>query len=113
MDNFFFGLQAVLSGAVELLRSVADYPLFWGFALGFFISTLIHGFLLTEHPSDLSSMLFHNHEKGYAKVSDAKRKHTYPHSFEQYVQQSNQLKSVFALAGIIIAFLLLLVLLSR
>ena len=113
MDNFFFGLQAVLSGMIDLLRSVADYPLFWGFALGFLISTLIHGFLLSEHPSDLTPMLFHDNVKGYATVSDENRKHMYPHSFEQYEQRANKLKSVFALAGIIIAFLLLLVLLSR
>ncbi len=36
MDNFLGGFHAVMLGLKDTLAQVTNYPLFWGFATGFF-----------------------------------------------------------------------------
>lgn len=112
MDNFFFGLQAVTVGVIDLLRRMTAYELFWGFSLGFLSSTIIHAFLLSAHPKQIPSMLLQDQAISFQKIYKPNARHVYKESFETHVTTVNKIKFIFALSGILIAFLILLVLLS-
>lgn len=112
MDNFFFGLQAVTSGAIDVVRRVATYKLFWGFSLGFLVSTILHGFLLTDHPMYLPDMILKDHATSFQKIFPPDKQHTYRQSFQLYVKNVDKIKFVFALSGFLFALLILFVLLS-
>ena len=112
MDNFFFGLQAVIAETIDLLRRLTAYELFWGFALGFLTATILHAFLFSLHPKYIPSILWQDQAISFQKMHKPNARHVYKDSFEAHIVTVNKIKFVFALSGIIIAFLFLLVLLS-
>ena len=74
MYNFIWGLQAVLREAKDTLMSVMDYPLFWGFAMGFLVSTIVHAFLMTDSPRQVPAVLFQDKSKELRKTLPATRR---------------------------------------
>jgi len=112
MDNFFFGLQAVSSGGIDLLHRITAYKMFWGFALGFLVSTLLHGFLLTDNPKDLPDMLLKDKATSFQKIYPQDEKNVYHQSFQSYIQKVDKIKFVFATAALLFILIALLVLLT-
>lgn len=112
MDNFFFGLQAVVSGSIDLIRRVAAHELFWGFSLGFLFSTLLHGFLLSEDPKHLPTMLLKDRAIAFQKMYPPDEKNKYHKSFQTYVKNANRIQFTFLISGILFGVLFLIVLLS-
>lgn len=112
MDNFFYGLQAVIVGAIDLIRRITTYKLFWGFSLGFLTSTILHGFLLSDQPRHVVAMVLKDPATSFQKVFPADAKKTFRHSYQAYVKRVGKMKLVFSIAGILIALLLLIVLIT-
>ena len=112
MDNFFFGIQAVVTGVIDLVRRITAYQLFWGFSLGFLVSTILHGFLLSDHPKFLPDMLLKDNATSFQKIFSQDSKRTYNQSFQLYVKNVDKVKFVFALSFFLFALLILFVLLT-
>ncbi len=72
MDNFFFGLQAIFVSVLENIRIILAQELFWGFCLGFLISTCIHLYLITESPEHIPRMILQDADKSFAHVHKGK-----------------------------------------
>ena len=112
LDNFFFGLQSVSHGAIDLARLITKFELFWGFTLGFIVSTLVHGVLMTDNPRDVPSMVLQDKATSFQKIYDRQEGDSYKQSFHSYSQNVNKMKLTFALAGLLVVLVLLIALLS-
>ncbi|MFH0818373.1 MAG: hypothetical protein V1898_00010 [Patescibacteria group bacterium] len=100
MENFVFGVGAVSRAMSFTLKSIAQYQLLWGFGFGFFISTLVHGFLISDSPGHLSTILFQNRAESFEKINAIKRKAngTYNVSFSDFIKIVDRTRFVFSLA---------------
>lgn len=112
MNNFLEGIRAVFGGLMSLLVGVANYPLFWGFALGFFTSTLVHAFLMTDNPRQIPAVLFEDKSTSFEKLYPRKADGTYAKSYADFSQTAKRTKLLFSLAFAIATVLLLLVIIT-
>lgn len=94
MDNFFYGLQASVSGVVELLRVVAAYQLFWGFAIGFLVSTLLHAFLVSGNVREVPAMVFGDSAKSFEKLYPRDPNQPFHHSFYTYSENVKKIRGM-------------------
>ena len=105
MANFTLGIQAALYNLQSVVYSALQFPLFWGFALGFLISTLVHAFLMSEHPAHVPIILMHkthrSFEKIYGKEADPEGGDL---EYELFAKMAMVTKFVFALS--VLVFLL-------
>lgn len=111
MNNFVFGVQAIARGMSNAIHYVTQFPLFWGFALGFVTSTLVHGFLISDHPKQLPTLLFHNKMRGFQKLHTQSVNGSYLASYSEFSVMATKVKFVFGLAFTLCAGIILLVLL--
>lgn len=102
MDNFLGGFHAVMLGLVDTMAQVADYPLFWGFAVGFLTSTIVHAFLLTDHPRDIPTVLFQEKAKGFEQLYAPEKGSTYTKSYAEYSKTAHRTKLLFLIAASIV-----------
>ena len=109
MENFFLGTQAILQGLSFFIKSVSRYPLFWGFGFGFLISTLVHGFLITNSPRSLPTILFKDKAIGFEKIrADSRTKDgTYTSSFSAFIQTANLIRFFFTLSFFLFTLIIL------
>lgn len=98
MKNFIFGIQAIIHGLGDMLAQVAQYQMFWGFAIGFFVSTVMHGFLITEHPKQIPTMFLLDTSKSFSKLHQQKTDGTYDVSYTQFLVRAQKIKFIFGLA---------------
>ncbi len=112
MDNFFFGLQGVSEGAIEMVRQIMKYQLFWGFVIGFGVSTLVHGFLMSDDPRNVPAMVFQDKATSFQKIYSRDEGAPYKKSFHAYSQDVTKMKVTFALVGLMFLVMILLGLLS-
>ena len=113
MDNFFLGLRAVLLEAKDTLSLVTAYPLFWGFATGFFTSTLVHAFLIVGSPKQMPDMLFMDKASGFEKLYPPRVDGTFGKSYADYSRMADRLKIAFLSAFLLIILVLFVVLLTK
>ena len=100
MSNFNLGVQAALYTVHDFLTSIAQYPLFWGFAVGFLISTLVHAFLMSDHPSHVPLMLTRAPAKSFAKIynqSNTKRS-VYADNYSVFERVAGASRLLFSLS---------------
>ena len=102
MDNFIFGLSAVLQGTIKTLSQVMEYELFWGFILGFFTSTIVHTLLIVEKPTDIPFILFRDQAIAFEHTHNMQGD-KYNSSFHVFCDAVNKIKLTF---GIVTAFML-------
>ena len=113
MDNFLGGFHAVILGLKDTLFQVADYPLFWGFSLGFLTSTIVHAFVVSEHPRDVPVMLFQEQSKSFEKLYATSSKGTYTKSYAEYSTMVRRIKILFFIASSFMVILLIAALVLR
>lgn len=113
MQNFFLGLKAILLEAFDTLSQVSDYPMFWGFAMGFLTSTIVHAFLITDSPRHVSTVLFEDKSKGFQKLYPRKANGSFIRSYSEYSRIADRTKSVFLIAIFITTLLILVVVLTK
>jgi hypothetical protein len=111
-DNFFLGLQGTSASLIDSVRLVTKYELFWGFMLGFFVSTLMHGFMMTNHPKNVPTMLFHDNATSFQKMYARDDNAPYKQSFTAHAEDVKKLKTMFALAASFAVLIILLALFS-
>ncbi|HBK34139.1 TPA: hypothetical protein DEP34_00175 [Candidatus Uhrbacteria bacterium] len=112
MKNFFWGLQAITENFLFFSKQLSQYQLFWGFAVGFFVATLFYGFLITDHPKQVPTVLFHDSSSSFQKIYQRKEGQAYSTSFYDFSKKANRLKTAFLLAGILAIVLTLISLLT-
>jgi len=113
MDNLLLGLRAVLLGSKDTLSRVAAYPLFWGFAVGFFTSTLVHAFLILDHPRQATDVLFSDKSTSFEKLYPARADGTYAKSYTDFSRMADRAKIAFLSAFLCVTVILLIVLLTK
>lgn len=113
MENFIKGLQAIFGEAGNTLSAVTDYPLFWGFAVGFFTSTIVHAFLMTDHPQQVSTVLFQEKAKGFETLYPAKPNGTFTKSYSDYSKMADRVKTLFLIATFILTLLIFIAILRK
>jgi len=47
MENFFFGIKAIFQNLIIVFQDLWLLKVVRGFGIGFFVSTLMHGFIVT------------------------------------------------------------------
>jgi hypothetical protein len=112
MDNFVLGLQAIYSGAILTIRQITQYQLFWGFASGFFVSTIVHGFLITENPKHIPTMLFEDKAVSFQKINARTEDQPYNASFFLFSKNVDKIKLTFGIGAILLFTLFIIALIS-
>ncbi len=112
MNNFFLGIKAIENNAVLMFKQLAEYQLFWGFAIGFLVATLVYGFLITDRPGQVPAVLFQDKSKSFEKFYKRKDGKSYTKSFYDFSKKADRVKVSFWLAGTF-AFLLILLTLTN
>lgn len=109
MNNFVLGMRAVFESVLLLLEQTTKYQVFWGFLIGFFVSTVFYGFLVTDRPRQVPSVLFEDKAKSFQRLYNRQDGQSYHRSFYEFSQRADRLKAVFLLA---VLFLILLILIT-
>ncbi|MFC1598069.1 hypothetical protein ACFL2M_00870 [Patescibacteria group bacterium] len=99
MENYILGIQAIGRGLSALVRGVAQLDLFWGFALGFFVSVLVHGFIVSEKPTELPKILMNRPAKSFQRIYDKDKKGQYMEAYSTYRKTAMRVKFLFGLAA--------------
>lgn len=113
MDNFLLGMQAVLTEARAMLARLSGYPMLWGFAAGFFTSTLFHAFLMTGKPSQLSTVLFKSKGESFQKLYPPDADGKFTRSYAEYSHMVERTKITMLTGFLCVTVILLLVSISR
>ena len=113
MQNFLLGLKAVLGGARDTLSQIGSFPMFWGFAIGFLVSTVAHAFLITDRPSHVSTVLFADKSRGFEKLYPRKTDGTFGKSYADYSRMAERIKTSFLIAIFIMTALILVAVLTK
>lgn len=95
-----------------MLLLILHYELFWGFAVGFLVSTVVHGFLITDSPRAVLTILLHDKAKSFTKLHKIGDNGQYNDSFCTFSAQTRKMKTVFAITGALFLFLIILALLT-
>ncbi|HLD21551.1 MAG TPA: hypothetical protein VJB65_01510 [Patescibacteria group bacterium] len=98
MDNFIFGIQGIARGINNAIHMLSQLQFFWGLAIGFFISTLIHGFLMSENPTHLPAMIFQDKGKSFKKIYAQEASGAYRVSYSRFSKTVDTLKLFFGLS---------------
>lgn len=98
MENFVYGIQSITQGLSTTITIIGSYQLFWGFAVGFFISTLVHMFLITDNPRHVPAMLMYDKGTSFQKVNAMTEEGMYKVSYTQFAKTVDKVKFVFGLA---------------
>lgn len=109
VDNFFFGMQAVLASVIDTLRIVSSYTMFIGFIIGFLAASVVHALLTAERASHVPSMLFRDPATSFSKVHPAAADGTYLNSYKDYASNVEKMKTVFYMSGVLIIIFLIIV----
>lgn len=110
MDNFLQGLKAIGTGAFLMLKEIFHYELFWGFALGFFIASIVYGFLVTDSPKHVPLMLFHDKSVSFEKIHERAEGSAYTSSFYDFSKKADQVKKIFLTVSVFGVLLILIAL---
>lgn len=102
MNNFLFGLKNVWNNLTITGSTLAANKIVWGFALGFFASTVIHLFVMSEHPSRIAPILTKSPEESYKKVNPPDPEHTLYKTFEHFLKEYRQVRIAALLAVIVL-----------
>ena len=112
MDNFFFGLQGLLTSTIELLRILAVFQLFWGFVLGFLVSTVLHAFLISDNVKNVPFMMFTDKAKSFEKMYPRDENNPYQKSYADFSRNVDRMKTIFYIAGTVLIVVLMIVITS-
>ncbi len=114
VENLIFGTGAIARGLSFTIKNIMQYQLFWGFALGFLISTLVHGFLVSDNPKQIPTMLFHNNTNGFLQINQSQRNPdgTYTVSFSKFIKMADKVRFLFGFAFFIFFIIILVALLK-
>lgn len=106
MENMLLGLRALGVESYELFLRITHYQLFWGFTIGFFVSTLVHGFLFMESPKQVPSVLLNDPAVSFQELHQ--RTDTgYQQSYYAFTRAAHKTKTVFGLAGLLLLLIVL------
>lgn len=111
MDNFFFGLQNLLSSMSITLHALLRHSLVWGFALGFCASTFIHLLILVGNPRYLPHIISKGPSESFARLAPRSQNGTYETSYSQYAHQHHRVRTGIYLALAVLFALMLLAIL--
>ncbi|MFH1537076.1 MAG: hypothetical protein ABID45_03750 [Patescibacteria group bacterium] len=113
MENLIFGIQAISKGMSFTIKSILQYQLFWGFAIGFLVSTLVHGFLISDNYKHIPIILFRNRAHSFQKIhkKQGEKGHAFTASFDTFIKTVNKVRFVFALSFLLFMIIVLLALL--
>jgi hypothetical protein len=112
MDNFFFGLQAIMTDLIDLFRLIAAYQLFWGFSIGFLASTILHAFITSDDAKHVPLMAFSDKAKSFEKIYSRDPNSSYQHSYFAYSKNVDKLKTMLYVSGLFLIITLLIVFVS-
>jgi|GEM_PF-3687341 len=108
VDNFFFGVQAILSSIVDTLRITSRYPMFIGFIMGFATASIIHAMLTAEHVRHIPSMVLRDPSISFQKVYPPASDGTFSHSYIAYARNVQRMKTIFYGVALLLIILLML-----
>lgn len=103
MENFIFGFQSVLKSTLDTLSQVIEYKLFWGFIIGFIVSTVMHSILIIDNPKHIPLILLQDKSSSFQKIHKMQGDQ-YNQSFHVFCQAADKIKFSF---GVTIFLLLI------
>lgn len=101
IQNFTYGIHAISRGMSDTLQLVTNYPMFWGFAMGFLVATLMHGFLISGDPRDVPTMLLKDKSISFEILNKRGSEGAYTQSFSEFGATVDKIKFVFSVAVLI------------
>lgn len=112
MTNFSLGLHAIFSSLVLNLKELGQYRMLWGFAIGFFVSTIVYAFITTENPRNIPQMALQDKAIAFQAINKRAENASYDKSFVEFSKEVDNLKLTFGIAMGIITILLLITLIA-
>jgi len=107
MNNFVLGMRALFESAGLLFSQVTKYQVFWGFLIGFLASTIVYGFLITDHPKQVASVLFEDKAKSFERLYKREENKSFNRSFYDFSRKADRLKAAFLLVVLTLILLIL------
>ncbi len=95
MENFIYGLSAFAYSIRLTILSLLRHQLIWGFAIGFFVSTIIHLFVATDAPRTIPTIITKRPEESFTKFAARSPEGTYLSSFTAFQKEYNRVRVVF------------------
>lgn len=95
MDNFIFGIQNLAMNLNNTLFSLMRHQLVWGFAFGFAASTLIHFFVILDHPKYFPSFVRKPASECFVGIAPRKKDGTFEISYVAFQREYNRIRVVF------------------
>ncbi|MDP3970211.1 MAG: hypothetical protein Q8P90_00765 [bacterium] len=105
MENFILGIQANARELSLMLKYFARFELFWGFAIGFFVSTIAHGFIISDNPKHIPTILFSDNAVSFEKLYKKDKEGSYLSSYSTFVKIVDKVKFIFSLSIFLFVFI--------
>jgi len=99
-------------GTINFVRVISSYQLFWGFALGFFISTVFHAFLVADNVKGVPMMVFGDKAVAFEKLYPRDQDAPYPKAFSEFSRNVDKVKFIFTTSALIAVVILLVFLIT-
>lgn len=112
MENFIFGLQNIGVNLVSLFGYLLANQLFWGFCIGFGVSTILHIVIVSGGVQNATRVLVSSAENSYPKVIPSDTSHPDYKTFEQFLRVHSRARSI-ALVGLIAFVMVILYLVAK
>ena len=112
MSNFILGIEADIYNLDSLIHMIIQYQLFWGFAIGFFVATLVYAFIISDHPRHVPIILMHKPADSFRKIYGLEKEGN-EHHFSFYEKMANSIRWIFSLSILIFMVIVLIAILQK
>lgn len=93
-----FGLQALGRSISTTVVALVNHPLMWGFGIGFFSSTLIHLFIVTDVPHQIPFMVTRGAPESFQRIARRAENGAFLQSYTTFQKEHSRVRIAFYLA---------------
>lgn len=99
-ENLQLGILALTTDMRLFFLSLFQNNVFLGFLLGLVIALLITGFILTQNPRNIPTMLRYSSFDSFQRISSRAKDGTYDMAYSAYLKMYSQIRMLFLIAFI-------------
>lgn len=111
--NFTYGIVAIAKDTHLFMTDIFHNNLFVGFIIGFVITVLVIGYILTKNPRHIPVMLRYTAMQSFQKIAPREKNGTYSIAFSDYVRVYTQVRTLFLIAFISFCVMVTTILLTQ
>lgn len=100
IQNFTQGIIAIAKDTHLFMTDIFHNSLFLGFIVGFVLTVLVIGYILTKDPRHIPVMLRHNAMQSFQKIAPRDKNGTYSMAFSDFIKMYTQVRMLCLIAFI-------------